>query len=105
MNESERYAAVAACKWVDEIVENAPYVTHLDTLDKYNINFCVHGEDITTDEFGNDSYAAVKSAGRYETIKRSEGVSTTEIVGRMILMSKDHFSSNKPSTSPDPEEN
>jgi ethanolamine-phosphate cytidylyltransferase len=23
----ERYGAVAACKWVDEIVENAPYLT------------------------------------------------------------------------------
>lgn len=93
MNERERYLAVSACKWVDEIVENAPYVTHLDSLNRYNINFCVHGEDITTDEFGNDTYGAVKSAGRYKQIKRSEGVSTTEIVGRMMLMSKDHIKS------------
>src|SRR5690242_14496287 len=91
MNQSERYLAVAACKWVDEIVENAPYITHIDTLNRYNIDFCVHGEDITLDEHGNDTYAAVKAAGKFEMIKRSEGVSTTEIVGRMILMSKDHF--------------
>jgi len=27
MNEEERYAAVAACKWVDEVVKDAPYTT------------------------------------------------------------------------------
>lgn len=34
---------VRAIKWVDDIVEGAPYVTTLDTLDKYNCDFCVHG--------------------------------------------------------------
>lgn len=34
---------VRAIKWVDEIVEGAPYVTTLETLDKYNCDFCVHG--------------------------------------------------------------
>lgn len=34
---------VRAIKWVDEIVEGAPYVTTLETLDEYNCDFCVHG--------------------------------------------------------------
>lgn len=34
---------VRAIKWVDEIVEGAPYVTTLETLDKHNCDFCVHG--------------------------------------------------------------
>lgn len=34
---------VRAIKWVDEVVEGAPYVTTLETLDKYNCDFCVHG--------------------------------------------------------------
>jgi len=93
MNEKERYEAVRACKWVDEVVEDAPYVTELDILDKHNIDFCVHGEDITTDETGRDSYWKVKEAGRYRTIKRTDGVSTTDLVGRMLLMSMDHLSS------------
>lgn len=92
MNEKERYEAVRACKWVDEVVEDAPYVTELETLNKYNIDFCVHGEDITTDENGVDCYAKVKAAGRYRTIKRTDGVSTTDLVGRMLLMTKDHLS-------------
>ena len=38
---------VRAIKWVDEVVEAAPYVTTVETLDKHNCDFCVHGDDIT----------------------------------------------------------
>lgn len=84
MPEKERYAAVRACKWVDEVVEAAPYVTTLETLDKYDADFCVHGDDITTDEHGVDTYRIVKEAGRYRECKRTVGVSTTDLVARML---------------------
>lgn len=45
--EQERYKMVRAIKWVDEVVENAPYVTTLETLEEYKCEFCVHGDDIT----------------------------------------------------------
>ena len=32
---------------------------------QHNIDFCVHGEDITTNSDGVDTYAEVKAAGRY----------------------------------------
>lgn len=38
-----RYKMVKGIKWVDEVVEDVPYVTTLETLDKYNCDFCVHG--------------------------------------------------------------
>jgi ethanolamine-phosphate cytidylyltransferase len=43
MKEEERYAAVQACKWVDEIVKGAPYITSLEMMDRYGCDFCVHG--------------------------------------------------------------
>eukprot|EP01006_Ploeotia_vitrea_P042197 TRINITY_DN66613_c5_g4_i2.p1 TRINITY_DN66613_c5_g4~~TRINITY_DN66613_c5_g4_i2.p1 ORF type:complete len:314 (+),score=182.27 TRINITY_DN66613_c5_g4_i2:70-1011(+) len=61
-------------------------------LDEYEIDFCVHGDDITTDENGVDCYEAVKKAGRFKEVKRTAGVSTTDLVGRMLLMTKDHLS-------------
>eukprot|EP01137_Pigoraptor_chileana_P011605 Opistho-2@62731 len=91
MNEQERYKMVRACKWVDEIVENAPYNTTIDTLDAYNCDFSVHGDDITTNADGIDTYQAVKDAGRYRECKRTEGISTTDLVGRMLLLTKNHF--------------
>ena len=90
-NEEERYKMVRAIKWVDEVVMGAPYITTLDTLDKYSCDFCVHGDDITLSADGKDTYQAVKDARRYKECKRTAGVSTTNLVGRMLLMTKEHF--------------
>ncbi|XP_071541592.1 ethanolamine-phosphate cytidylyltransferase isoform X3 [Panulirus ornatus] len=93
--EDERYKMVRAIKWVDEVVEGAPYVTTIETLDKYNCNFCVHGGSIFSDDLtmtadGVDTYHIVKAAQRYKECKRTEGVSTTDLVGRMLLMTRQH---------------
>jgi len=89
--QEERYAMVEAIKWVDEVVCGAPYVTTLETLDKYNCQYCVHGNDITTTADGHDTYQIVKDAGRYKEVERTQGVSTTDLVGRMLLLTRDHF--------------
>lgn len=39
---------------------------------------------------GTDCYQEVKDAGLYRECKRTQGVSTTELVGRMLLMTRDH---------------
>jgi cytidyltransferase-like protein len=83
-NNQERYAAVAACKWVDEVVQDAPYLTSLEYLDQYDCDFCVHGDDVTTMSDGTDCYSIVKTAGRYKECKRTEGVSTTDLLSRIL---------------------
>jgi len=88
--EQERYKMVRSIKWVDEVVEAAPYVTTIETLDKYNCDYCVHGDDITTTADGVDTYHFVKAAGRYQECKRTVGISTTDLVGRMLLVTKTH---------------
>ncbi|KAF9919931.1 Ethanolamine-phosphate cytidylyltransferase, partial [Linnemannia zychae] len=86
MNQDERMAAVAACKWVDEVVPNAPYATSLEWMDKYNCDYCVHGDDPSTLADGTDSYRLVKAQGRYLECQRTKGVSTTDLVNRMLRM-------------------
>jgi len=90
MNEDERYEAVAACKWVDEVYKAAPYTTSLEVMDSVKADYCVHGDDIVTDANGVDCYIHVKNQGRMKTVPRTEGVSTTAIVGRMLELTKDH---------------
>uniref|UniRef100_A0A1I8ILL8 ethanolamine-phosphate cytidylyltransferase n=1 Tax=Macrostomum lignano TaxID=282301 RepID=A0A1I8ILL8_9PLAT len=41
---AERYKMVRAIKWVDEVVEAAPYITTVETLEKHNCDFCAHGD-------------------------------------------------------------
>ena len=74
----------------DQVVEGAPYVTTVETLDAHSADFCVHGNDITMTADGEDTYHLVKSAGRYKEVERTQGVSTTDLVGRMLLMTKSH---------------
>lgn len=47
-------------------------------------------DDITLSADGRDTYEEVKKGGRYKECLRTAGVSTTDIVGRMLLLTKDH---------------
>ncbi|CAG9947493.1 unnamed protein product [Clonostachys rosea f. rosea IK726] len=91
MTLDERIAATDACRWVTRSIANAPYVTHLEFISHYGCKYVVHGDDITSDSDGNDCYRFVKAAGRFKVVKRSPGISTTDLVGRMLLCTKTHF--------------
>lgn len=93
MNDNERLTMVEGCKFVNDVVPNCPYIMTSEYLDyiftTYNVDYVVHGDDPCIVD-GKDVYASAKRLGRYRSIPRTEGVSTTDIVGRMLLMSKDH---------------
>lgn len=88
MNEEERYMAVEACKWVDEVVrgfleflfvfllvhfffivvllhQDAPYYTSVEFCKKYNVDYIIHGDDISVGADGTDTYAEAKAAGMF----------------------------------------
>ncbi|KEG13459.1 putative ethanolamine-phosphate cytidylyltransferase [Trypanosoma grayi] len=87
MHEVERYEALRACKWVNYVVENYPYVTRLADMDRFEVDFVVHGDDISVDLNGRNSYQEIIDAGRFKVVKRTESISTTNLVGRMLLCS------------------
>ncbi|GKZ39827.1 hypothetical protein AbraIFM66950_001331, partial [Aspergillus brasiliensis] len=91
MTLDERVAAVEACRWVTRCVPFAPYVTFLPWVSHYGCKYVVHGDDITSDSNGEDCYRFVKAAGRFRVVKRTPGISTTDLVGRMLLCTKNHF--------------
>ncbi|CCK70082.1 ethanolamine-phosphate cytidylyltransferase KNAG_0D03350 [Huiozyma naganishii CBS 8797] len=84
MHTRERYAHAASIRWCTRVVEDAPYVTEPAWLDRYGCKFVVHGDDITTDAQGYDCYQEVKDIGRFKMVKRTYGVSTTDIIHRIL---------------------
>ncbi|TKA75784.1 hypothetical protein B0A49_03291 [Cryomyces minteri] len=96
MTLEERCAAVDACRWATKSVPHAPYVTSLPWITHYGCQYVVHGDDITSDSSGNDCYRFVKRAGRFKVVKRTPGISTTDLVGRMLLCTRTHFINSLP---------
>ncbi|KAL9264714.1 Ethanolamine-phosphate cytidylyltransferase-like protein [Drosera capensis] len=96
----ERMIMVQAVKWVDEVISDAPYAITEDFMKKlfeeYKIDYIIHGDDPCVLPDGTDAYALAKKAGRYKQIKRTEGVSSTDIVGRMLLCVRERSVSDKP---------
>lgn len=89
----ERLVLVSGLKWVDEVIANAPYAIteqFMDSLfNEHKIDYIIHGDDPCLLPDGTDAYALAKKAGRYKQIKRTEGVSSTDIVGRILSYVKD----------------
>jgi ethanolamine-phosphate cytidylyltransferase len=89
----ERLVLVSGLKWVDEVITNAPYEITEEFMNRlfneHNIDYIIHGDDPCLLPDGTDAYALAKKAGRYKQIKRTEGVSSTDIVGRILGSMKD----------------
>jgi ethanolamine-phosphate cytidylyltransferase len=85
MGENERAKIISAVKWVDEVQTGIPYGDVLKTLNEHACEFCVHGDDIAQDASGCDIYSECKENGMFRECKRTEGISTTSIIDRILL--------------------
>ncbi len=56
--------AARHCRWVDEVVPEAPWIIDQEFLDKYQIDYVAHDEDPYVAEGHEDVYSFVKSQGR-----------------------------------------
>ena len=77
----ERVACVAGCRYVDEVLPNAPWVTDRDWIAKHNINLVVHGSDYSQEDL-NKTHAAAIEMGILRTVDYTPGISTTDIIQR-----------------------
>ncbi|EEE68089.1 hypothetical protein OsJ_26135 [Oryza sativa Japonica Group] len=86
MTEDERYESLRHCKWVDEVIPDAPWVINQEFLDKHRIDYVAHDALPYADTSGaaNDVYEFVKAVGKFKETKRTEGVSTSDIIMRIL---------------------
>ncbi|CAN6460977.1 unnamed protein product [Victoria cruziana] len=86
MTESERYESLRHCRWVDEVIPDAPWVINKEFLDKHKIDYVAHDSLPYADASGagKDVYEFVKAAGKFKETKRTDGVSTSDLIMRIL---------------------
>ncbi|KAN0066524.1 choline-phosphate cytidylyltransferase [Thecaphora frezii] len=84
LSSAERYECVRNCRWVDEVLEDAPWIIDQNLIDAMEIDYVAHDELPYEGKGMEDVYGFVKKQGRFLPTRRTEGVSTSELLGRVI---------------------
>ena len=79
----ERVASVAGCKYVDQVIPNAPWRIERAWIIQHNIQLVVHGDDYTQEQL-DDIYNVPIEMGILRTVPYTIGISTTEIIRRIL---------------------
>ena len=66
-----RCEAVRHCRWVDEVVSDAPWIIDGDFMEKYQIDYVAHDEDPYVSGNHDDVYGYVKSIGTSVAVSSS----------------------------------
>jgi len=86
MTETERTDILKHCRWVDETLCPCPWTITIDFLKAHNIHYVAH-DDLPYahgSEGHDDLYYEVKMLGMFRATQRTEGISTSDIILRII---------------------
>lgn len=83
MSLAERVAVIESCRYVDEVVVDAPFQVTEKFLAEHDIATVVHGDDVTPQD-AELVYGAAAAAGKLRLIRRTAGISTTELIQRVL---------------------
>jgi len=82
MTMEERISVVASCRYVDEVIPNAPLIIDLKWIKKHNIHLVVHGDDFSEDLL-QLCYKIPIEMGIFKKVPYTPGISTTDIMNRL----------------------
>ena len=83
MTLAERVAVIESCRYVDEVIADAPLRVTEEFLAEHGITTVGHGDDLSPEgaEFG---YGPAAAAGKLAYIRRTGGISTTQLIQRVL---------------------
>lgn len=78
----QRVAVVAACRYVDEVLPDAPLEVPAEWLDRHRIDLVVHGDDFDATSLRR-CYQAAIDRGILRIVPYTPGISTTDLIARV----------------------
>ncbi|KAA8910290.1 hypothetical protein TRICI_004200 [Trichomonascus ciferrii] len=84
LSDKQRAETLRHCRWVDEVIEDAPWSLTEEFLKRHKIDYVAH-DDLPYASAGDDDiYRPLKEKGMFLTTQRTEGVSTSDIITKII---------------------
>ena len=77
----EPIACVAGCRYIGEMIPDAPWITGWYCIEKLHINLVVQGSDYSEEDLKLNHSIPI-SMGIFRTVPYTLGISTTEIIRR-----------------------
>ncbi|SCU82472.1 LAME_0C01310g1_1 [Lachancea meyersii CBS 8951] len=84
LTDQQRYETLRHCKWVDEVVEDAPWCVTPEFLEQHRIDYVAHDDLPYAASGSDDIYRPIKEMGKFVATQRTDGISTSDIITRII---------------------
>ena len=84
----ERIESIRACRFVDEILIDPPAPVTIDFLAMNSIDLVVHGDDMSEESL-TYWYGAAISTNKFATVSYTPGISTSEIIERVLRQDRE----------------
>ncbi len=84
LTDVQRCETLNHCKWVDEVIPNAPWCVTPEFLKEHNIDYVAHDDIPYASGDSGDIYEPIKKAGMFLTTQRTDGISTSDIITKII---------------------
>jgi choline-phosphate cytidylyltransferase len=84
LSDEQRCETLRHCKWVDEVISDAPWQVTLDFLKEHEIDYVAHDDLPYASAGADDIYKPVKELGMFLTTQRTDGISTSDIITKII---------------------
>lgn len=82
MTLDERVAVIEACRYVDEVIADAPNRLTSEFLERHRLALVVHGDDVGA-AAAEEVYGAAMATDRLRLVPRAGGISTTDLIERV----------------------
>ncbi|QLQ81152.1 hypothetical protein HG537_0E05070 [Torulaspora globosa] len=84
LTDEQRCETLRHCKWVDEVIPNAPWCVTAEFLAEHNIDYVAHDDLPYVGADSDDIYKPIKEMGKFLATQRTSGISTSDIITRII---------------------
>ncbi|CCE73128.1 Piso0_000148 [Millerozyma farinosa CBS 7064] len=84
LSDKHRVETLRHCRWVDEVIPDAPWCVTPAFLEEHKIDYVAHDDLPYASTDSDDIYRPIKEKGMFLTTQRTEGVSTSDIITKVI---------------------